>query len=118
MISLPAWISEYVGIPFVNGGRDRSGADCYGLVSMILEDQTGAPLPQTPDEARVEGWYNIPINQIQSGDVVLFKHPNDLTHVALMITSDHYIDTRPGTTSSIRRKVNFSGKATVWRRNE
>src|SRR5512144_1011435 len=41
----PAWVAEYVGIPFVDLGRDRQGCDCWGLVRLILAGQAGLALP-------------------------------------------------------------------------
>ena len=39
------WCSKYVGIPFVSGGRDKSGCDCYGLVRLILHNEYNTELP-------------------------------------------------------------------------
>ncbi len=39
------WCSKYVGIPFVSGGRDQSGCDCYGLVRLILCNEYNTELP-------------------------------------------------------------------------
>lgn len=116
MSKIPSWAVEYVGIPFVLGGADSTGADCYGLVSMILTSQTGSPLPETPDQAKSEGWYVVPMSDVRRGDVILFKLPGGATHVAFMITDEHFIETKPGSSSAVRRVTYFSGRTTAWRR--
>jgi cell wall-associated NlpC family hydrolase len=52
----PAWAGQYVGIPFVDLGRDRQGCDCWGLVRLILAEQAGLALPSlTTSEADLAG---------------------------------------------------------------
>jgi hypothetical protein len=41
----PLWTGDYVGIPFVDLGRNRDGCDCWGLVRLILAEQAGLALP-------------------------------------------------------------------------
>jgi len=38
-------INDYLGVPYVAGGRDRSGWDCYGLVKALYKDFLDVDLP-------------------------------------------------------------------------
>lgn len=41
-----SWTKKYVGIPFVSGGRDFTGCDCYGLIRLILQNEYRYDLPK------------------------------------------------------------------------
>lgn len=40
------WINKYVGIPFKVHGRTSEGADCYGLVKLVLAQEKAIFLPE------------------------------------------------------------------------
>lgn len=40
-----SWVKDYIGIPFLSGGRTREGCDCYGLLRLILKEQYGINFP-------------------------------------------------------------------------
>ena len=46
MACLPTWIKDYIGIPFVSGGRKpETGLDCYGLFRCVQNTHYGKHLP-------------------------------------------------------------------------
>lgn len=46
-------IVQYLSIPYLYGGRDRSGLDCYGLVLMFFAEHFGI---SCPDYTYVQDW--------------------------------------------------------------
>lgn len=48
------WAEKYVGLPFVDGGRDWKGCDCWGLVKLILQTECGIEVPSYGDIAASE----------------------------------------------------------------
>lgn len=40
-----SWWGAYIGIPFLDGGRDLDGLDCWGLVAQVYADQLEVRLP-------------------------------------------------------------------------
>lgn len=43
----PHWASAYLTVPYIDGGRDMQGMDCWGLVRHVLHHQFGFPLLQS-----------------------------------------------------------------------
>jgi len=42
---LPEWAKKYIGIPFVELGRDIKGCDCWGLTRLICMNELGFTVP-------------------------------------------------------------------------
>lgn len=40
---MSAWINDYLQIPYVDGGRDCRGFDCWGMVRHVLHHHFGVP---------------------------------------------------------------------------
>lgn len=42
------WSTQYIGLPYLAGGRDRVGLDCWGLIRLIYHEHLGVLLPELP----------------------------------------------------------------------
>ena len=42
---IPPWADQYVGLPYVAGGRSRDGGDCWGLFNLAWSEQFAGSLP-------------------------------------------------------------------------
>ena len=63
-----SWLNKYIGVPYVPGGRDMDGADCYGLVKMIYRDGLGLDLPDwETDEIDLRRFHETIVGVVTSG---------------------------------------------------
>jgi cell wall-associated NlpC family hydrolase len=121
--AIPAWVADYVGIPFRSRGRDRFGCDCYGLVAMVLREQFGADVPSYAEEyetatdqeeiaalidserrggvATGAGWRFV--YAAQPGDLVLLTIAGRPWHVGILVAPNAMLHTRPGANAVLER---------------
>ncbi len=103
------WCKKYVGIPFISGGRDSSGCDCYGLVRWIFLNEYDLQLPVLNGtytdalciaETKRLFQENIPIlcseriEQPEEKAVALMKMKGRLCHVGLYAGDGYIIHAR------------------------
>jgi len=108
-----SWTNDYMAIPFVDGGRDHHGCDCYGLVRLILLERYNIHLPILSDaygttadwqaiscaidtESSRPCWTKLEGEQAQEGDVVVFRVANRPWHVGLMLDHDEMLNIAEG----------------------
>jgi len=82
---------KYVGYPYVWGGRDPSGWDCYGFLTYVLHHDMGYNLPNNTYMGYLEflSWgqkYQIDESQVQAGDIVIWP-----THTGIAINHTEMI---------------------------
>lgn len=95
--------ARYVGLPFVEGGRDRSGVDCWGLVRLVYAEAYGIELPSYKgiavrnDDARASlqalaeierasaDWQRVEPGLECEGDVLLLPIAGRPMHVAVAL---------------------------------
>lgn len=116
------WYNNYIDIPYKDGGRDRSGLDCWGLVRLVYSDQYGIELPSfssvystVKDTARTselsaqyrEQWDEI--TEPELGCLVLMRVLGTETHVGVYLGEDKFLHIRSGANSVVE-----SIKSTTW----
>lgn len=114
------WTNEYVGIPYKEFGRDRSGVDCWGLAHLVYKEKYGIYLPSfdtnytVEDRVRIdelisqykEGWQ--PVENPKVGDLVLFNVLGSPTHLGIVSEPNHFIHSREGKDVAVERLDSFS----------
>ena len=89
------WLNDYIGLPYVLGGRDLGGLDCFGLLKMVYDREYGETLPdwQTDDlslRGRAETIASVvcsgawePVEDPQDGDFVVCYRSRAPLHLGL-----------------------------------
>ena len=107
------WTDGYVGIPFVERGRDRSGCDCYGLLRLVLIEQRGIELPPyTEDYASsmdrsgnagriaarplLLGFEHVDPGRVKPFDVLVIRAAGFNCHLALVVDKRQALHTERG----------------------
>lgn len=114
------WSRAYIGLPWLPGGRDAQGCDCYGLISQVYQDVAGIALDPlnglyvTAEErediaAIVAGemahgpWRAIEPGSERELDVLLFRCLGLQSHVGVVAGRGLMLHATAGQTSCIER---------------
>ncbi|MDR0710057.1 MAG: C40 family peptidase [Spirochaetaceae bacterium] len=107
---IPSWASRYVGIPFVSGGRESSGCDCYGLIRLVLLEQFACQLPllalgykNACDAAEtgplIQRYLPLlkggQITKPAAGSVPLIRYRGRTSHVGIFVDDEYILHTLP-----------------------
>jgi hypothetical protein len=128
----PAWVEDYIGIPFSDRGRSKEGCDCYGLVRMVLYDMTSLYLENhiisqhnhdavdfaINSEKATGEWREITQNNEKAFDVaqIIIPIAGSKTifrplHIALVVANGWLLHTEEETASHLVNRL-----SPVWRR--
>ncbi|MBT9382232.1 C40 family peptidase [Pseudooceanicola sp. CBS1P-1] len=95
-----SWSNGYIGLPWGEFGRSRSGADCWGLACIIYQEELGIRLPEylgysSAEErgeiaALVSGATSSPLWLPVEGpaiafDIVVFRRGRLASHVGIVV---------------------------------
>jgi cell wall-associated NlpC family hydrolase len=111
---------QYIGIPFLDHGRNREGCDCYGLVFLVYREQFGIALPDLGDgyscayergevdataaEALSETWNrDVTAEPWKAGDVMVFRRAGVEAHVGLYVRPGYMLHVVAGQQTTLER---------------
>jgi cell wall-associated NlpC family hydrolase len=133
MTGVAPWAKNYVGIPFVSGGRDRGGADCYGLVRLVRTEQFGGSLPLlSGDYADADNFAEteallrsrrpllagLPVETPEAGDVCVLTFHGLPVHLGICAGGGWMLHTLKNT-GSVLQRINsppLAGRVEGWYR--
>lgn len=117
-------MNDYVGLPFLEKGRDRDGLDCWGLVRLVYLEKYGIELPAYTecykntkdktiggviDENLALEWQEV--SEPAQGDIIVLRILGQPFHVGLVIDGQRMLHCERGVGSVIE---NYKGMK--WRK--
>ena len=113
---IPAWVGQYIGLPFAEHGRDREGVDCFGLLRLVYREQLNIALPAyvdgydtTADVADIERliagrltpWRAVQHDSLEVGDAVLMRVKGHPAHIGIAVARGRMLHVERTTDSCI-----------------
>lgn len=104
----PRFVERYLEVPYRRRGRSMAGADCFGLVWLILKDECGIVMPDYTwvdpkdrlafaAEIRANSvdwiWAPVAASEARAFDVVPMSGPGG-EHVGIMVSPVHMLHTQ------------------------
>ena len=95
------WSDRFVGLPYLDLGRERDGCDCWGLACIIYREELSISLPDylgyanTDERAEIAALVSgattsplwVPVNgQAMAFDVALFRRGRLTSHVGIVVS--------------------------------
>jgi cell wall-associated NlpC family hydrolase len=116
---LPDWVKKYVGIPFVEYGRDASGCDCWGLLCLVSLNEFDIRVPLFAGEtwssnrdtkkiarlmlANAGDWVEVPPGEEQCGDGVWLTMCGVPSHVGVVVARGMMLHLERGCDAVVER---------------
>lgn len=109
---------RFVGIPYLDRGRDRAGLDCWGLLHLVFREQMGLDLPSYADRyitgadrvalarliaGELDDWLPIAPGEERPLDGVLMREGAFPRHIGIVTRPGLLLHVEQGASSRIER---------------
>lgn len=117
-------INSFIGIPWLKGGCTKEGADCWGLMLLVLNDVFNIPISAHKNsildgdeltqaiinETYGRQWLSV-IGDFKHGDIVIFAMGSHWDHIGMYLDGDSilhsYGTSKTGSSSVTKANVMF-----------
>jgi len=113
---------KYIGLPYLDNGRTKTGVDCWGLARLVYQGEFGIDLPSYTEEyiggtdphiveavnLYKDNWQELATPNI--GDLCLFNIFGEPMHVGVFIGENKFLHSRRGSDSVIESLNNTKWK--------
>ena len=121
-------LDRFVGLPYVEGGRDWTGTDCWGIVRLYLREAYGIELPSYdgptirhdhPDLMAARAgdgpWRQVEVPR--AGDLGLWKRPRRELHAGVLVAPGMVLhnDSLSRGSAIVRVRDVIGGRPEWWR---
>lgn len=106
-----SWANSFVGVPFVDLGRELDGCDCWGLARLVYRMRLGIELPSYADayssasesaevcdllnQHRESHWQAV-TSDVRAYDLLLFRRGGHDSHIGIAIDDRHMLHMASG----------------------
>lgn len=113
------WVAPYVGIPYLAGGADKRGIDCWRLAALVLKERFQIEVPlfleleyHSRKDALAIGqfvkeyaksWKEIPIQEARAGDGMILRLLGQPLHIGLVACPGWILHVEEGVHSVVEK---------------
>lgn len=86
-------VTEWLGTPYRHGGRSKSGADCSGFVSSVVEKAYGKKIERSTRDQLKKSVRRVHKHALREGDLVFFTSKGskgNATHVGIYLKNKKF----------------------------